>query len=79
MTAADCQLDIGARLLTQQAEFRLIHCRVFLGIRMSRELITLQLGNYANYVGAHYWNFGVSLRSQSTQSPTRACHLACAL
>jgi hypothetical protein len=21
------------------------------------EQITLQLGNYANYVGAHYWNY----------------------
>ena len=26
---------------------------------MPREVITLQLGNYANYVGAHYWNIQV--------------------
>eukprot|EP00884_Botryococcus_braunii_P017354 jgi/Botrbrau1/4301/Bobra.0390s0040.1 len=24
---------------------------------MSREIITLQFGGFANYVGAHYWNF----------------------
>lgn len=26
---------------------------------MVRETITLQIGNYANYVGAHFWNFQV--------------------
>lgn len=28
---------------------------------MAREVITLQFGNYANYVGAHFWNFQVNL------------------
>lgn len=23
---------------------------------MTSEVITLQIGNYSNYVGAHYWN-----------------------
>jgi hypothetical protein len=27
---------------------------------MTREVITLQLGNFANHVGAHYWNIQVS-------------------
>ena len=27
---------------------------------MPHEVITLQFGNFANYVGAHYWNFQVS-------------------
>lgn len=25
-----------------------------------REVITLQIGNYSNYVGAHWWNIQVS-------------------
>lgn len=24
---------------------------------MPREVLTLQFGSFANYVGAHYWNF----------------------
>ena len=27
---------------------------------MPHEVITLQLGNYANYVGAHFWNIQAS-------------------
>ena len=30
---------------------------------MPHEVITLQFGNFANYVGAHYWNFQASLGS----------------
>lgn len=26
----------------------------------SREVITLQIGNYSNYVGTHWWNIQVS-------------------
>jgi hypothetical protein len=26
---------------------------------MSNEVITLQFGNYSNYIGAHYWNIQV--------------------
>jgi hypothetical protein len=26
---------------------------------MAPEIITLQLGSYANYVGAHFWNLQV--------------------
>jgi hypothetical protein len=27
---------------------------------VTREIITLQFGNYANYVGTHFWNAQVS-------------------
>jgi hypothetical protein len=27
---------------------------------MGGEVLTLQFGSYANYVGAHYWNFQVN-------------------
>lgn len=38
-------------------------------LAMVRETITLQLGNYANYVGAHFWNYQVLVRAhQATQS-----------
>lgn len=26
----------------------------------TREVITLQIGNYSNYVGTHWWNIQVS-------------------
>jgi len=26
---------------------------------LTREIITLQLGNYSNYVGTHWWNIQV--------------------
>lgn len=26
---------------------------------MSGEIVTLQFGNYSNYIGAHYWNLQV--------------------
>jgi hypothetical protein len=26
-----------------------------------KEIITLQFGNYANYIGSHYWNFQVRI------------------
>jgi hypothetical protein len=29
---------------------------------MPGELLTLQLGSYANYVGAHYWNLQVRIK-----------------
>lgn len=29
----------------------------------TREVITLQIGNYANYVGTHWWNIQVSFMS----------------
>lgn len=28
---------------------------------MSHEIITLQFGNYSNYIGTHYWNIQVKL------------------
>jgi hypothetical protein len=34
-----------------------------------KEIITLQFGEYANYVGAHFWNFQVRL------FPRAAIHL----
>ena len=43
---------------------------------MPGEVITLQLGSYANYVGAHYWNFQVSLAlSVSTKLQVAASQL----
>ena len=27
---------------------------------MGREVVTLQFGRFANYVGSHYWNFQAS-------------------
>lgn len=27
----------------------------------TREILTLQFGNYANYIGAHWWNIQVSI------------------
>lgn len=28
-------------------------------VSMGKEVLTLQFGSFANYVGAHYWNFQV--------------------
>ena len=27
----------------------------------TREILTLQFGNYANYIGAHWWNIQVHI------------------
>jgi hypothetical protein len=35
---------------------------VQLGNITMAELITVQLGNYANFVGSHYWNIQVNVR-----------------
>ncbi|XP_013111049.2 protein misato [Stomoxys calcitrans] len=40
-----------------------------------RELLTLQFGNYANYVGAHWWNIQESGFSyDSSDEPSEICH-----
>ncbi|XP_053691518.1 protein misato [Sabethes cyaneus] len=42
---------------------------------MSREILTLQLGNYANYVGTHWWNLQeASFRYDPTAEPTEIDH-----
>ncbi|XP_055524214.1 protein misato [Wyeomyia smithii] len=42
---------------------------------MSREILTLQLGNYANYVGTHWWNIQeASFRYDPTAEPTEIDH-----
>ena len=33
---------------------------------MPGEVITLQLGTYANYVGAHYWNIQVRMNKHAS-------------
>jgi hypothetical protein len=37
-----------------------------------REIITLQIGSVANYVGAHYWNLEVGLRLRAAQNQSIA-------
>jgi hypothetical protein len=39
---------------------------------MNEQQITIQVGNYANYIGAHFWNFQDEIYStcQDTQEET---------
>ena len=36
---------------------------------MGREVITLQFGGFANFVGAHYWNIQVGDVARSMYTP----------
>jgi hypothetical protein len=38
----------------------------------SGEIITLQLGNYANHVGAHFWNAQEALFTFDPDAPVRS-------
>lgn len=47
---------------------------------MPGEIVTLQLGNYANYVGAHYWNLQVRCGGsgrEGARSPELTCFNPC--
>ena len=44
-----------------------VHDKMYSGSRKS-EIVTLQFGQYANHVGAHFWNFQDELIGLSTPS-----------
>lgn len=37
----------------------------------SREILTLQFGNYSNYVGTHWWNVQVRNNYHVTDTPIK--------
>lgn len=44
---------------------------------MGREVITIQAGGFANYVGAHYWNFQVSAVRSRPPTCVMLCTKSC--
>ena len=62
------ELNANAKAVVGSRGFALV-----LGTMSSHEIITLQFGSFANYVGGHYWNIQVKSNNMS-QATKEALH-----